>query len=176
MTLLAACLWLLTPPVRANGESIPIYEGSDGPFTVTVGVLPEEPKVGSVHITVTPVYTASSEPVNGAQIEILATGPEGEEVYHTFAISVPEEPQYYDGNLLIERTGTWTMKVSVSKEGAGVGEFEFTLDVDEDQPNSGRLGTALWAGIVAVLVGGGAYMAFAIRRSQRQRDVSNLSG
>ena len=31
---------------------------------------------------------------------------------------------------------------------------------------------ALWAGIVAVVVGGGVYVAFAIRRSQRLRDAA----
>ncbi len=153
-----------------------MFEGSDGPFTVTVGVLPEEPKVGTVHITVTPVYTENSEPVGGAQVEILATSSEDEEAYHTFAVSVPEEPQYYDGNLLIEHTGTWTLKVTVAKEGEGVGEFELTLEVTEDQPNAGRLGTALWAGIVAVLIGGGVYVTLAIRRSQRERGSSAQSG
>ena len=170
--LLAACWWLLTLTAHANGESVTVFEGSDGPYTVTVGVLPEEPKVGSVHITVAPVYTDSSEPVEGAQVEILATESEGEEAYHTFAVSVPEEPQYYDGNLLIEHTGTWTLKVTVSKEGEGVGEFELTLEVTEDIPNAGRLGTALWAGIVAVVFGGGVYMTIAIRRSQRRRGAT----
>lgn len=170
--LLTAWLWLPAPPAHANGESVTVFEGSDGPFTVTVGLQPAEPKVGSVHITVIPVYTDTSEPVEGAHVEILTTGPEGEDVYHVFAINTPEEPQYYDANLLIERTGTWTMEVTVSREGEGVGVFELTLEVSEDQPNAGRLGTALWAGVVAVLIGGGAYMTFMIRRSQRLRDES----
>ena len=145
-------------------------EGSDGPFTVTVVVQPAEPKVGSVHIKVTPVYSDTLDPVRDAQVSILATGREGEEVFSVFAINTPEEPRHYHANLLIEHIGVWAIEITVSEDGQGVGEFEFTLDVSEDQPNAGRLGTALWAGIVAVVVGGGVYVAFAIRRSQRLRD------
>ncbi len=174
--LLAACWWLLAAPAYAEDDSVTALEDSDGPFTVTVVVQPAEPKVGTVHFKVTPVYTANSEPVDGARVEILATSSEDEEAYHTFAINRPEEPRHYHGELLIRHTGTWTLKVTVSKEGEGVGEFEFTLDVTEDQPNSGRLGTALWAGLVAVLIGGGVYVTIAIRRSQRSRDDFLASG
>ena len=162
-------LGLQAGPVTANGDSIPVFSGTSGSYSVTIGVLPRDLRVGTVHITVTPLDSATSEPITDARVSILAIDPEGEPAYHAVAVNTPNDPEYYDANFLIERTGMWSIEVGISSEGRGEAEFVVDLEVSSEQPNSGRLGTGIWAGAVAIMVGGGAYLTYSIRRSQQSR-------
>ena len=114
--------WSFLPPLTsqaaANGDAIEIFRGREGQYEVIVGIQPEDPVVGTVHFTITPLDSSSSLPVTDAEIVIVANDQSGNPTYQARAINTPDSPQYYDANITFETPGTWTLLVSLQSRGS----------------------------------------------------------
>ena len=144
--------------VRANGDSQEIFRSREGAYEIVVGVQPRVPTVGTVHFTVTPLDSQTSEPVASALVTLTANDSEGNAVYTTRAVNTPVERQYYDANILFEDAGFWLIQVDVESESLGKSTVLVPLQVDEAPISAGLTGTIVWVGILAVLAGGVLYI------------------
>ena len=157
------------PSVSANGDSVEVFRGTEGSYDLTVGAQPARVVVGTVHLTVTPRDAETLRPVNGATIEIVANDPDDRPAYQTRAVNSPAFPQYYDANLTIGYSGTWTLVVTVRSDELGEATFAVPLEVQERRIGTGLAGTLVWVGILLVLSGGGLWVWHSTRRIRSPR-------
>ena len=161
-SMLVAVLVLLSPiavvGVNANGDSVEIFRERSGAYEVVLGVLPERPAVGTVHLTVTPIDAQTSAPVVDARITIVAHDPEGEPAYQVRALNSPAARMYYDANLTLPRPGLWTLKLDVQSDALGTTTVDVPLQVDRQSIPPSLGGTVIWFVVLGVLVGGAGYV------------------
>ena len=166
LTLTASAI-ALSPPFSANaladGKGVEIFRAREGAYEIIVGVQPEVPVVGTVHITVTPVDLETSLPVVHAEIVIVAHDPEGVPAYQARAVNLPLAVQYYDANITFESPGDWTLIVDVRHDTLGSAEVSVPLHVGERPFPPGLAGTIVWVAVVLVLAGGAAYLVYRVR-------------
>ena len=168
ITLLAVILMAAAPwtAVSANGNSVEIFRGRQGPYELTVGAQPAEPVVGPIHFTITPRNAETLQPVTDARVEVVINDPQGRPTFRAPALSLPAEPQDYDANLTIDSSGLWTLIVIVQSDELGEATFSVPLEVGEAAIGSSLTGTILWVGMILVLATGGLYVW---RSGQRRR-------
>ena len=162
---LAAALGLGT--IWANGGAVEIFRGNQGPYELVVGVLPEEPAVGTVHLSVTPLDALSSRIVTDAEILVVANDPEGDPTYQARALNTPASPQVYETNITFESPGAWTLLVTVENQALGQTTFTIPLAIAPPAIPSGRSGTYVFVGIMVVLIAGGLWVWHSGRRQRR---------
>ena len=157
--------------LRANGDSVEIYRERGGPFELVVGVQPKKPAVGPIHLTLSPLDAATSEPVLDAEIEIVAHTPDGDPEYRVRALSTPGQPRYYDANLAVESAGRWTLVVDVRSDSLGRATFSVPVQVIEQSLPPSLAGTVLWLGVSLVVAGGAAYVWYSSRGARDRHDA-----
>ena len=172
LTLLAALLSLQPDrAAMANGNSTEIYRGSNDGYELIVGVQPDRPVVGSVHITITPIDLETASPVPHAQITVVAHDPEGKLAYQARAVSNPASIQYYDANITFESPGDWVLSIEISSDALGKTIFRVPLQVGEVPLPAQPAGTIVWLVVVSAIAGGGAYLWYRSRRLKLRSDL-----
>lgn len=164
----------LSPARSAAQESrergLEVVSKQDGPYIVAVRILPEVPRVGSVNFTVTVESVAGSVLVEEADVEVVATNPDGEPDWLSPAISFPRSPTSYVGNGLFKQSGTWKIEVRVSGP-EGEAAIEFQLEVRPLGRSRTAGGSVALAIALLAVVGGATWVILSIRRSQRRRGI-----
>ena len=153
--------------IAADEGATEIFRGRKEAYEIVVGITPEIPVVGTVHLAVTPLDAQTSLPVSGAKIVIVANDPAGLPKFQVRALNSPAIPQYYDAKLTIESPGLWTLYVAIE---SSLGEVTFAVPVNVEGKalTSGIVGTILWLGVTFTLLGGSLYVWRSARR-QRAR-------
>jgi hypothetical protein len=134
-----------------------LFHETSGSFNIKLDIEPVEVMAGVVHFIVTVLEAGDSTPVEGAVVNIVATGRDGSAV-QSRAVSAPGRAGLYDANLVLEPGGVWAVVVDVSKEGLGDASHEVSLDVKVLDLSAGLVGTLLWLFTTLALVGGGLYL------------------
>ena len=153
----------------ANGEAVEIFRGREGPYEVIVAVLPEQPVVGTVHFSITPLNAATLLPVGDAKIVIVANNPRGEPTYQARALNTPDAPRYYEANITFESPGAWTLEIEVQSDDLGNVTITVPFDVGEQAIDPGSAGALVLLLVVMALVGGSLYVWYSARRLRRAR-------
>lgn len=160
-------LALLDGRVMANGGSFEVFRGTDGPYEISVGVLPKDTAVGTVHFSVSVTDIQRSVTVADAEVVLVASDESGEPIYQARAVNTPTSPLYYDANITFKSAGQWTIRVDVDSGELGPASVNVALDVTEPSLTPGIAGSILFLVVTLVLVGGGLYVWRSSKRSLR---------
>jgi hypothetical protein len=114
----------------ANGRVGELVKRDAGPYEVALGTIPDNPIVGTLHITMTVRDKAADEYVLDADVVITGVGPEGDaiEIGPLSARNSPTSPNFYEVNTEVDRTGVWVFTVTVDG-GQGEASAEYPIKV-----------------------------------------------
>ncbi|MDA1348216.1 MAG: hypothetical protein O3A47_05025 [Chloroflexi bacterium] len=160
-------LALVNGRALANGGTFEVFRGTDGPYEISVGVLPEDMAVGTVHFSVSLTDLQRSVPVTDAKVVLIASDESGEPIYEARAVNTPISPLYYDANITFQSAGQWTIRVDVDSGELGPASVNVALEVTEPSLTPGIAGSILFLAVTVVLVGGGLYVWRSSKRSLR---------
>ena len=167
-------IFALSPARAAAKESrergLEVVRKQNGPYVVAIRILPEVPRLGSVNFTVTVESVSGSALVEGADVEVVATNPDGEPDWLSPAISFPRNPTSYVGDGQFEQSGTWKIEVRVSGP-EGEATVEFQLEVRPLGRSRITGGSVALAIALLAAAGGATWVVLSIRRSQRRRRI-----
>ena len=163
-----ALLASMTPTALSNGDSVEIYRERGGGYEMVVGVLPERPTVGVVHVTITLLDAESGDPVSDARVVVVAYDELGNARYQARAVNTPAAPRYYDANFTIETEGNWTLVVEVQSDRLSLATFNVPLSIGAQTYEPGLGGLLIWLLVIAAFVGGGAYVWYSSVRASRR--------
>ena len=152
----------------AHGDAVEIFRDRAGPYDVVVGVLPETPRVGPVHFSITLTDTATSLQVNDAEVTIIANDERGRPTFQARALNTPQSPQLYEANISFESAGVWTVEVQVLTARLGLTTFSFPIDVGPLAIGPVTGGAVVLLGVIVVLIGGASYVWYSARRQRRK--------
>jgi hypothetical protein len=133
---MVALLW--PGPVLANGRVKRLVPQDAGPYTISLGTIPQAPALGSLHLTMTVVERSSGAFIMDARVSVTGAGPGGEaaEIGPLVAQNNPLDPTFYDIGTSVDREGTWTFTVGVSSE-LGDASSDFPIQVARASPLTG---------------------------------------
>lgn len=171
LVLLGALLTLAPfESVSANGHAVEIFRGNEGSYEIIVRILPEEPVVGTVHFSITPLDAVTLLPVTDSEILIVANDSGGEPTYQARALNTPKSPQDYEANISFESAGRWTLEIEVKSDDLGEATVTVPLNVGKQSIPPSGWGAIVLLAVVAVLVGGAIYVWHSGRRQRRLTD------
>ncbi len=168
LILILALLVVSAAGASAQETPVELFRGETNGYALVVRALPEETVVGTIHFVVIPMDASTSEPVRNAAIRIVATRPAGGEAIQSPALPSPGAIVQYEGNILFDAVGTWTVRVELASQALGEAEASFPLDVNEQPLPPGAAGVWVLIALVLIFVGGVGYLTLKIRR-QRAR-------
>ena len=155
----------------AHGDGTEIFRQTDGPFVIAVRILPLQPLVGKLHLTVTVDLLETGEPVEDARVRVTGRFQDGAATAQfSPALNIPTDRRYYDANFEIEDDGTWNFEVEVVAD-AGEGNVVAPVSIARRVRGEslGIPGTLMFALVTAALFGGGGWIAYTARKKQRIR-------
>ena len=161
-----AVLLMSADSASAHGDAGEIFRGREGSYEIIVRALPEEPVVGSVHLSITPLEASTALLVTDAKILIIANDQRGQPTYQARALNTPDSPQYYDANITFESVGVWTLVIEVQSDQLGEITVTVHFEVEEQSIGPGGAGGVVFLVLLAVLVGGSLYVWHSARRQR----------
>ncbi len=171
LVLLVGCASMLLGQgtVLANGATKLVLEDVQaGPYLLQVGIIPGNPKVGNLHLSIQVNDAVSEAPVTDAQVFVSAVGPEdATNVSSTPAQSPLADQSFYEADIWLDAEGSWvvTMQIDAAQ---GLATQEVSLEV-----TSGGISLALLAAIVVFILAVSIWTWDRIkgrrRRQQRKR-------
>ncbi len=114
----AAILPVRLDRASAHGETrIIVRDVESGPYLFRVGILPGNPRVGNLHLSVLILPVAGDAPISDGRIIVMDTGPEeGMTAGPVTAVNTPENPQLFDANIALTALGDWAMTLDTTSE------------------------------------------------------------
>ena len=169
LLLAAGLLALAAGPLSAlahgedNGEDI--HEA--GPYLVGVSPSQLRDLIGPELIVVTVLNAATGDPVPEARVLIRVRNDEkGIDGFAT-ALSIPDSPQWYRAEVLLDAPGVWELSVEIS---GPLGQAVVHLPpVDVRTPNQSIGGYLIYALVLGAIAAGAGYLILSARRSSRTR-------
>ncbi len=152
--------------VSGHGDSKLIFQGPVGPYRLSLRILPDPPRVGTVHFTVSGLDSNLRSLESDPRIMIVAINPSGEPVYQTPAIRDPANPELYEGNIIFRDVGAWSISVTVDTEEKGEGSVIVPMQISSPSIEPGPEGTIVFALITLALFGGTAYLWYSSRKAR----------
>ncbi len=155
----------------AHGDGTEIFQQADGPFVIALRILPLQPLVGQLHVTITVDLLETGEPVEDARIRVTGRIRNGDaSALFSPALNIPTERRYYDANFDIDDDGTWDFEVEVVAD-AGEGSLVAPVIVARRIRGEtlGIAGTMIFVLVSTALLGGGAWITYTARKKQRLR-------
>ena len=151
----------------ANGRVTEFTTQMAGPYEVSLGTAPADPKVGRLHLTIRLAEANTGVAITGADVVVTGTGPGvGEpEIGPLEAPSLPSTPADFDLDVEVDREGMWSFRVEVDSS-MGPGSTDFILDVTKTNPIFAVISLVL-ALVLLVIVGLSVRRYLAQRREQR---------
>ena len=125
LALFAALVVLSNGTTSANGAvKLVVIDEVAGPFLLRVGVLPGDPTLGPLHVSILIQDATGDSAVDDATVSVAATGPG--EASQTEAVNSPQNPQLYEGNLYLDELGNWSLTVDIDSP-LGQGSHTFAV-------------------------------------------------
>lgn len=155
----------------AHGDGTEIFRQADGPFVIAVRILPLQPLVGQLHLTVTVDLLETGEPVENARVRVTGRFQDGvATALFSPALNIPTERRYYDANFDLDDGGNWNFEVEVTAD-AGEGSVVTPVFIARRVRGEslGLAGTLMFAVVTGALFGGGGWIAYTARKKQRIR-------
>ena len=156
---------------QAHGAGTEIFRQVDGPFVIAVRILPLQPLVGKLHITVTVDLLETGEHVEDARIRITGRHQQGSATAQfSPGLNIPTDRRFYDANFDLDDAGVWDFEVEVeSDEGEGriVTPISIARRVRGD--SLGIPGTMMFILVSVALFGGAGWITYTARKKQRIR-------
>jgi len=123
---------LQTRQVSANGATrLIVNDEHVGPYLFRVGILPGNPKVGNLHLSVLIQAAEGDDIIENGQMIIQATGPEpGIIAGPVLAKNALLNPQVFDADINLTALGNWTITLETVSE-LGDATLEVPLQVTE---------------------------------------------
>ena len=151
---------------EANGSVTKYTTLAVGPYDISLGTAPADPRVGRLHLTVKLAEASSKQAISGADVAISGRGPGASEADFgpLPTITLASTPEDYDLDVELDREGAWVFTVYVDAE-LGEATAEFPLDVTKPNPWLGMLTLSL-AIVLLLIVGLSMRRYFAARRAQ----------
>lgn len=156
---------------RAHGDGTEIFREVDGPFVIALRILPLQPLVGKLHITVTVDLLETGEPVEDARVRVTGRHQEGAgEAIFSPALNIPTERHFYDANFDLVDAGIWDFEVEVESD-AGTGSVEAPVSIARRVRGDslGIPGTMMFLLVTGALFGGAGWITYTARKKQRIR-------
>lgn len=161
-------------PARAQeGDGEQVRE-TVGPYEIGVTANPSTPAVGAVHIIITVLNATTRQPVADARVRIR-TWNEGDGTGGwALALNNPRVPERYEANVNLQTGGTWEVSVEVS---SAMGEVLLEIPPLEVRKRAQSSAAGfVFVGVSLVIVLGGVYVWWSIRRVQRKRTAKLTHG
>lgn len=96
----------------ANGAvRLVVIDEVAGPYLLRVGVLPGEPTLGPLHVSILIQDATGETAVEDATVSVAAAGPGA--ASQTDAVNSPQNPQLYEGNLYLDSLGEWSVALDI---------------------------------------------------------------
>ena len=114
----------------ANGSvRLVVIDEVAGPYLLRVGILPADPIAGPLHASIRVVNDDTEEAVEDATIRVSLAGPgtPGQ----TEAVSSPQDPSLYEGNLWLDALGDWQVTLEIDSP-AGPATHSFNVQAREE--------------------------------------------
>ena len=109
----------------ANGAvRLVVIDEVAGPYLLRVGVLPGDPTLGPLHVSILIQDAEGETAVDDAMVSIEATGPGA--ASRTEAVNSPQNPQLYEGNLYLDELGDWSLTLNIDSP-LGQGNHSFAV-------------------------------------------------
>ncbi len=146
----------------ANGAvRLVVIDQTAGPFLLRVGILPADPALGPLHLSILIQDAQGETAVDDATVSVAASGPGSPT--QTEAANSPQTPQLYEGNLHLDALGQWAVTVDI-QSALGQASHTFSLRAAEGGFN---LMWAIAAAAVILIVG-----SLAASQLQRRRRLA----
>ena len=165
LTLLCAlALAMLTSgTASANGAvRLVVIDEVAGPYLLRVGVLPADPTVGPLHVSTLIQDATGDTAVDGAMVTVSIAGP-GKPA-QTHAVNSPQNPQLYEGNLLLDSLGQWSVTLDIDSE---LGRASHTFPIRAAEEGGFNIMFIIVAAAVVLIVG-----SLVLSQLQRRRRLS----
>ena len=125
-----AVVALVTGTASANGSvRLVVIDEVAGPYLLRVGILPADPIAGPLHVSIR-ILTDGQDgsPVEDATVGVTAAGPGTPS--STEAVSSPQDPSLYEGNLWLDALGDWRVTLDIDSP-AGPATHAFNVRATE---------------------------------------------
>ncbi len=160
---LALTAGMLAGTASANGAvKLVVIDEVAGPYLLRVGVLPGDPTLGPLHVSILIQDAQGDTAVDAATMSVVATGPGSPS--HTEAVNSPQGPQLYEGNLYLDALGEWSLTLDID---SSLGEASHTFAVRATAEGGFNLMYVIVAAVAALVVG-----SLAWSQVQRRRRLS----
>ena len=137
-----------------------------GPYTVIVEAKPL-PSLQAAQFFITVADAASGAPAGDVKVRVLASRQGAEEHGYALATKV-DTPGVFTATLIIETPGIWETDLEIESP-AGDTYLTEGFDFEVIAPRSSWQAGGVFIGVAVVLLAGGAYVVWQIRRAQRRR-------
>ena len=96
----------------ANGSvRLVVVDEVAGPYLLRVGILPADPILGPLHVSILVLDARDRSPVTDAAVRVSASGAGAPG--QAEAVNSPQDPQLYEGNLWLDALGDWTVTLAI---------------------------------------------------------------
>ncbi len=151
--------------VSANGATRVVKNERAGPYELQVGILPGNPRVGNLHLSILVANSADGVPIINAAVMVAAVGPpDAANVGPVPAVTSLGSLQYYEADISLDTVGSWSIFIDVNS-GLGEATLELPLEVTE----GGGISLAFVAAVAIALLALSIWLWDRIRRVRRRR-------
>ena len=163
LAVLALTVALSGGTVSANGAvRLVVIDEVAGPYLLRVGVLPGDPTLGPLHVSILIQDATGEMAVEDATVSVAAVGPGA--ASQTNAVNSPQNPQLYEGNLYLDALGEWSVTLDIQ---SSLGEARHVFPVRARAERGFNLMFVIVA-VVAVLI----VVSLVASQVQRRRRLS----
>ncbi len=133
-SVIVGILWATVGTAIANGGTRPVVKNERvGPYELEVGILPGNPRVGTLHLSILVKDLQEGKTITNADVTVMANGPEGAtNVDRVRAANTLQTPQFYEKNILLDMKGSWTLTLEVASD---LGEAELVVPLEVSSPS-----------------------------------------
>ena len=163
LALFAALAMLSGGTASANGAvRLVVIDEVAGPFLLRVGVLPGDPIIGPLHVSTLIQDASGDTAVDDATVRVSVSGPGT--ASQTDAVNSSQNPQLYEGNLLLDSLGQWSVTLDIESP---LGRASHTFSIRAAAEGGFNLMFVIVAAAVVLIVG-----SLVLSQLQRRRRLS----
>ena len=133
----------------ANGAvKLVVIDEVAGPYLLRVGVLPGDPTLGPLHVSILVQDATAGIAVDDATVSVAAEGPGS--ASQTEAVNSPQSPQLYEGNLYLDALGDWSLRLDID---SALGRAQHTFAVRARAEGGFNLMFVIVPAVIVLMVG-----------------------
>ena len=153
--------------VGAQHDDAERVEETVGPYKIGVTANRFAPYSGDVDFVITVLDATTEQPVPGAQVRIRTRNETNGNEGWAVAVNTRGTPEVYKADVKLETPGSWEASIEVSSQMGDATVALPSLEVQKTVRSSSA--GFVYVGVSLVIVLGGVYVCWSIRRSQRKR-------